>query len=103
MMALENISCRNDGLSFTNLNNAFETGRIHGIWNEADSVNTGILQLLAGNIPLSSGTIRYKGERLDHANVAYYSRADMPGPHPCSRKLVYLFDNIFDPADITSA
>jgi ABC-type sugar transport system ATPase subunit len=26
-----------------------------------------------------------------------------PPPHPCSRKLVYLFDDIFDPADITAA
>jgi ABC-type sugar transport system ATPase subunit len=72
MMALENISSSGtaNGISFTNLNNSFETGRIHGIWNEADSVNTGFLQLLTGNIPLSSGIIRYQGKRLDHADLA---------------------------------
>jgi len=102
-MALENISAGNDnGISFTNLNNSFETGRIHGIWNEADRVNTGFLQLLTGSIPLSSGIIRYEGKRLDHADVVYYDRAGMPGPDQSSRKLVYLFDNILDPADLRS-
>jgi len=103
MMALENISSGNvNGISFTHLNNAFETGRIHGIWNEADNVNTGFLQLLAGTIPLSSGTIRYGGRRLDHADVAYYNKAGMSGPHQDNSKLVYLFDNIIDPADLAS-
>jgi len=112
MMALENLSSLNsDGISFTNLNNSFEAGLIHGIWNETDTVNTGLLQLLTGNIPLISGTIRYNGEQLDHTEVAYYNRADLPGQglekqlplQPCRRKLVYLFDDIFDPADITAA
>jgi len=95
---------------FTNLNNSFETGRIHGIWNEADTVNTGFLQLLTGNIPLSSGIIRYKGERLDHADVAYYNRTEMSGPnlknestpYHYNNKLVYLFDDIFNSADTIS-
>ncbi|MDO6432895.1 hypothetical protein Q4E93_19965 [Flavitalea sp. BT771] len=104
MIALENISAsgNDNGTSFTNLNSSFETGRIHGIWNEADSVNTGFLQLLTGNIPISSGIIRYEGKRLDHADVVYYNRAALPRPHQHSRKLVYLFDNIFDPADLAS-
>lgn len=110
MISLDNITSRTeDEILFTNLNNSFETSFIHGIWNETDDVNTGFLKLLAGNIPLSSGIIRYKGMQLDHADVAYYGRADMPGPDfknefiPYQNgKLVYLFDNIFDAAGTSS-
>lgn len=111
MISLENISSRiGDEILFTNLNNSFECGRIHGIWNETDTIGRSFLQLLAGNIPLSSGVIRYEGDKLDHADVAYYNRADMPGPdfknepapYYCNNKLVYLFDNIFHPTDIRS-
>jgi len=117
MIALENItSQRGDEISFTNLNTSFEIGFIHGIWNETDNVNTAFLKLLTGNAPLGQGTIRYKGVSLDHADVAYYNKADMPGSgfenelvpyqydnkYEYNNKLVYLFDNIFGSADMRS-
>ena len=111
MISLENISSRKgDEILFTNLNGSFETGRIHGIWNEAGIVATGLLRLLAGDIPLSSGVIRYNGERLDHADVVYYNRMDMLGLnvkkeaalYHYNNKLVYLFDDIFNSADMIS-
>ena len=112
MISLENISSHNgDEVLFNNLNNSFETGRVHGIWNETDTANTRFLQLLTGDIPLSSGIIRYEGERLDHADVVYYNRAGMPSqdlkneplPDQYKNKSVYLFDNIFNPADMRSS
>ena len=112
MILLENISSqKSDEISFTNLNNSFETGLVHGIWNETNIVNTRFLHLLTGDTPLSSGIIRYGGERLDHAEVVYFSGADMPWqdlknepvPDHYNNKSVYLFDNIFNSADLRSS
>ena len=111
MISLENISSRiGDEIFFTRLNNSFEIGRIHGIWNETDRFNRYLLQILTGHIPLSSGIIRYEGEKLDHANVVYYDSSDMAGldfkngptPYHSNNRLIYLFDNMFNPSDITS-
>ena len=111
MISLENISSRiGDEIFFTRLNNSFEIGRIHGIWNETDRFNRYFLQILTGHIPLSSGIIRYEGEKLDHANVVYYNRSDMagldftngPSQYRSNNKFIYLFDNIFSSLDIAS-
>lgn len=112
MISLENICSRKDDvISFTNLNGSFEAGRIHGIWNETDAVNTSFLQLLTGDLPLSSGAIRYRGGTLNHTDVAYYDRIDLPWlnfrneslPDQYNNKSVYLFDNIFNSADVRSS
>jgi ABC-type multidrug transport system ATPase subunit len=108
MIALENVYSRiGDEILFSNLNNSFEIGRVHGIWNEKDKVNTWLLKLLAGHVPLDSGIIRYRGVRLDHTDVAYYGRGCVSGTgiikgpvlYKHESKLIYLFDNIFDRTD----
>jgi len=88
-------------LLFTNLNNSFETGCIHGIWHEKGEMCTVFLQLVAGYFPPDTGWFRYGGIRLDHARVAYYNRAAMTEV-VYDDKLIYLFDDIFDGADLSS-
>jgi len=111
MIAVENISSRvGDKILFANLNNSFETGRIHGIWHEKTEVSTVFLKLVAGYFLPDVGLFRYRGMRLDHTNVAYYNRDDMPeavfeimsSSQPYSDKLIYLFDDVFDASDMRS-
>lgn len=109
MIAVENISSRiDDKILFANLNNSFQTGRIHGIWHEKNEAGTAFLKLLAGDFLPDNGWFRYGQERLDHTDVAYYNRDDMPGAvfemMPSSGlykdKLIYLFDDVFDASDM---
>jgi hypothetical protein len=107
MVTIEHISFQiGDQTLFADLTNSFEGSQIHGVWNSTASGNTAFLQMLAGNIPIRSGIIRYGGQLLDHTVVAYYNTENMPWIFRNDQvmdygndKWIYLFDNMFSLSD----